>query len=80
MPVKKVVEQKCANCDHSSCCQKLGSNQGGSSSAVYGLGFVGALIYFFPTMNTFNGVIMGIVKSLVWPGILVHQAFTLLGL
>ena len=50
----------------------------GGSSAVYGLGFIGAAVYF---ISHATGVWMGFIgflKALVWPAFLVYQAFEFL--
>ena len=77
MPVKKVVEEKVEKCD-SYCCKR--GNSGGSGSAVYGIGIFGAAFYFFPQAVGVTGFVMAILKSLVWPALLVYQALTLLKL
>ena len=53
---------------------------GGSGSAVYGLGFVGAAVYFVQHAIGTQAVIMGILKAIIWPAILVFKAFELLGM
>lgn len=45
----------------------------GSSSAVYGLGFVGALIYFIQHATGFWIGVLGILKAMVWPVILIYK-------
>ncbi len=50
----------------------------GPSSAVYGLGFVGALIYYIQHATTFGMGMLGILKAMVWPAILVYKALELL--
>lgn len=50
----------------------MGSAGGGS--AVYGLGLIGALIYFIMHANTFGQAVIGILKGLVWPAIIVFKA------
>jgi hypothetical protein len=45
----------------------------GQSSAVYGMGFVGALIYFIQQSTTFWLGCLGFVKALFWPGFLVYE-------
>ncbi len=47
----------------------------GPSSAVYGLGFVGALVWFISQASGFWMVILAILKAIVWPAFLVYQAF-----
>jgi hypothetical protein len=48
--------------------------QGGSSGAVYGLGVIGACIYYISRGNTTQEKVMGFLKALVWPVFLVKQA------
>ncbi len=45
-----------------------------SSSAVYGLGFIGAAIYFISQAGTFWVGVLGFLKALVWPAFLVYEA------
>jgi hypothetical protein len=51
-----------------------------SSSAVYGLGFIGAAIYFISQASTFWTGVLGFLKALVWPAFLVYEAFKNFGL
>jgi hypothetical protein len=52
----------------------------GASSAVYGLGFIGALVYFIQQAGNFGEGVLGVLKAIVWPAFLVHQALRALGL
>jgi hypothetical protein len=45
----------------------------GISGAFYGLGFVGAIVYFISTASSFGSGAIGVLKALVWPGILVYE-------
>ncbi len=46
-----------------------------SSSAVYGLGFIGAAIYFISqAVSLWEGVI-GFLKAIVWPAFLIYETF-----
>ena len=45
-----------------------------SSNAVYGLGFIGASIYYILQANSFWMGILGFLKALVWPAFLVYEA------
>jgi hypothetical protein len=51
---------------------------GGGGEAVYGLGFIGALVYYMQHVATFWDVIVGFVKSLVWPALLIYKVLELL--
>lgn len=50
----------------------------GGGSAVYGLGFIGAAVYFISHATTFWMGVLGFLKALVWPAFLVYQAFEVL--
>jgi len=43
------------------------------SGAVYGLGFIGAAIYFISTATTFWIGVLGVLKAIVWPAFLVYE-------
>jgi len=45
------------------------------SGAVYGLGFIGAAIYFISQATSFWLGVLGVLKAIVWPAFLVYEAF-----
>jgi hypothetical protein len=47
----------------------------GGGSAVYGLGFIGAAVYFISHAETVWMGFLGFLKALVWPAFLIYQAF-----
>lgn len=47
----------------------------GSSSAVYGLGFIGAAIYFISAATTFWMGVLGFLKAIIWPVFIVLEGF-----
>jgi hypothetical protein len=47
--------------------------QGGSSSAVYGLGLIGAWVYYIGRATTNQERVQGFFKGLVWPAFLVYE-------
>lgn len=51
---------------------------GGGGGAVYGLGFVGALIYFLQSASSLGEILLGILKAIIWPGMFVYKIFTFL--
>lgn len=53
---------------------KMGGN---STGGAYGLGFVGALVFYMQNAHGFGAVVVGILKSIVWPAFLVHHLFGL---
>jgi hypothetical protein len=56
--------------------------QKGSSScgAIYGLGLIGAAVYFISKSATFTAGAVGFLKALVWPAYLVYYGLKFLGL
>lgn len=50
----------------------------GGSGAVYGLGLIGAAVYFISQASSFWPGVLGFLKALVWPAFLVYQAFQVL--
>jgi hypothetical protein len=49
-----------------------------SNGAVYGLGFIGAAIYYISTAPSFWPGVVGFLKALVWPAFLVYEALKFL--
>jgi hypothetical protein len=47
----------------------------GGSGAVYGLGFIGALIYYIGHAATFWVGVVGFFKAIVWPAFLIYQVY-----
>lgn len=45
-----------------------------NGGAVYGLGMIGAAVYFFATATTREDRLLAIPKAVVWPAILVYLA------
>ena len=47
--------------------------KGASSAPVYGLGLIGAWIYYLSHAATFWIGVLGILKGIVWPAMLVYE-------
>lgn len=56
------------------------ASRNGAAGAVYGLGFLGAAIYYIIYAETFWMGILGFLKSLVWPAFLVFELLKYLGM
>jgi hypothetical protein len=50
-----------------------------AGGAVYGLGMIGALIYFLRIAETREDYVLAVGKAVVWPAILVYLALRRLG-
>ena len=53
--------------------------QQGTSSAVYGLGFIGAAIYYISVATGFWMGVLGFLKACVWPVFLVYEVLKYVG-
>ncbi len=47
----------------------------GGGNAVYGLGLIGALVFFWQQADSFGQYVIAVLKALVWPAFLVYEAF-----
>lgn len=50
-------------------------SDGVAGQTVYGLGIIGAAIYFISNATGFWAGALGILKALVWPAFMVYEAF-----
>ncbi len=50
--------------------------RGGASETVYGLGFLGALVYYIGHATTIWIGLLGILKAVFWPAVLVYEALS----
>ncbi len=44
------------------------------SSAVYGMGFIGAAVYYIQHATSFGMGLLGVLKAIFWPAMLVYKA------
>lgn len=49
-----------------------GGAGGAGGGAAYGLGLIGALVYFIGSATSFWDGVWGVLQSLVWPAFLVY--------
>ena len=50
-----------------------------SGGAFYGLGFIGAAIYFIGTATSFWMGVLGFLKAIIWPVFFVLEVFKYIG-
>ena len=53
---------------------------GRASDAVYGFGLIGAWIYYLTHATTFWIGVLGILKGIVWPAMLVYELMKFLNM
>lgn len=73
MPKNKSKEMKMNykhHCGHS--CK-------GAMGCGYGLGFIGAAVYYISTATGFWMGVLGVIKALVWPAFLVFEVLKYVG-
>lgn len=56
----------------------VNKNTNGSAGAIYGFGFLGALVYFIQDASSFTDGLLGFLKALAWPALLVYKTLELL--
>ncbi|MCX6793005.1 MAG: hypothetical protein NTY12_03180 [Candidatus Falkowbacteria bacterium] len=49
------------------------SNNQGFLGGVYGLAFIGAVIYYIQHSTTFLMGVVGVLKAIVWPAFLIYK-------
>ena len=49
-----------------------------TSGGIYGLAFIGSLIYYLMNASGFWSVMYGIVKALLWPAFLIYEIMSFL--
>lgn len=54
-------------------------NSNSSGGAIYGVGFLGAVIYYISTATSFWVGVLGLVKAMVWPAFLVYELLKFVG-
>lgn len=54
--------------------------KGCGSGAVYGLGFIGAAVYFISHSTGLWMGVIGFLKAIVWPAILIYGALKQIGM
>ena len=74
---KKIVEKEEKE---NVCCSSGSCSTGSCGSAVYGLGFVGAVVYYISTASGFWVGVFGVLKALVWPAFLIYEAMKYIGM
>jgi len=52
----------------------------GASEAVYGLGMIGAWVYYLTHATTFWMGVLGIFKGIFWPAMLVYEVLKTLSM
>tara|TARA_Y100000310_G_scaffold104468_1_gene102787 strand:- start:1300 stop:1530 length:231 start_codon:yes stop_codon:yes gene_type:complete len=76
--MKKEVKKKTKNKELKENCCKCKNNTCGG--CTYGLGVIGAAIYYISTATSFGAGVIGVLKALVWPAFLIYNVLKFLGM
>lgn len=49
-----------------------------SSGAIYGLGMIGAAVYYIQHASTLLNGMLGLIKAIVWPAVIMYKVLELL--
>lgn len=52
---------------------------GSGSQTIYSLGLIGAAVFYIQNSEGFVGVILAILKAIVWPAFVVYDLLSFLG-
>lgn len=58
----------------------MSKNSGAGGGAFYGLGFIGAAVYYISTATGFWLGVWGFIKAVLWPAFFVYEAMKFLGM
>ncbi|MBP6855636.1 MAG: hypothetical protein KBC26_01525 [Candidatus Pacebacteria bacterium] len=70
---------ECCSCFKKWCGSKK-SHRAGASCGLYGIGFIGAAVYFIQHADTFWVGVLGVLKAAVWPAFVVYKLLEFLGM
>ena len=56
-----------------------GIHKSGPAGAVYGLGLIGAAVFYISHATSFWMGAFGLVKAILWPAFLVYELLTFMG-
>lgn len=74
--VETAIHEVAKEAKASGCCGENNNknmNANASGGAVYGMGLIGALVYFIQHATSFADGLLGVLKAIVWPAILIYQ-------
>ena len=65
------MKNKVSKCCSGTCCS--------CTNAIYGLGLIGAAVYYISQATTFWAGVLGLLKAIIWPALLVFELLKYLG-
>ena len=55
--------------------RRAAAASGGGGDAVYFLGLIGSLVFFWQEADSFGEYVLAVLEAFVWPALLAYQAF-----
>lgn len=74
--IEKMIEKGVKKLEEMDCGDKKGIKKhagSGAAGTIWFLGFVGALVYFIQQADSFGTGVIGFIKALVWPALLIYN-------
>jgi len=74
--IKKVIEEGVKKLENMDCGDRKGIKRHGGTGVAGGvwcLGFIGAAVYFIQQATSFGTGVIGLLKALVWPAVLIYN-------
>lgn len=81
--IGKAIGMKMEKCKGEECFHwkmKESAKSHGCGGALYGLGFIGALIYYLTTATSITAGVIGFFKAIFWPAFLIYSLMKSLGM
>lgn len=73
-----MTDEKTSTIPASTCKEKNVIKDNGVQGTIYGMAFIGALVYFIQHSDSFVGVLLAIVKAIFWPAVLIYKLLEIL--
>lgn len=78
MPRGKTKETEGEYCEDGKYKGKGWHHNNGTFGGIYFLAFIGAAIYYIQQSETFWTGVLGFLKAIIWPTMLIYKIFTLI--
>jgi hypothetical protein len=78
--MKKGIKEEIKQDMKKDLCKPKPSCMGPCGGALYGIGFIGAAVYYISTATGFWNGVLGLLKAIVWPAFLVYGLLKQLGM
>lgn len=75
-----MAEEKSCECKHSCMPKHHPIHRGQVGGGIYCFAMIGAAVYFIERADTFWMGVLGILKAIIWPALVIYKVLNILGL